>query len=229
MEPFVAISTDSIDGYEFTELRENGRTVYKDGIKTIKYNKNKGFWKYMGIEKDVSDIPLDSQISNGDATKLAEEFFEKLALPEEEKGSIYSRGIGISTEEDAENQTGKVIARHAQIHRKINGYKVYRSRLLAIFNMDEELIQVEVRWPDFKLKPNCTICTEDELADIYSDNPDAIFGNIDNVVELHSEIVYLFDEDTLYHYPAMRNFVRRNDEYLMSVVTTSICKEDLPF
>lgn len=183
--------------FAFSEVRKNGRTVYKNKSQdsVVKVNPRTGYWKYISPLHESSNgrHALSDEQAESDALKL----FDKFDLPKEEIGRVRSAGIaGAARGGDAE-----IVARSVRVGREVNGVPVDESEFTVTYNPDGSVARSERRWPSVELD-GAEVATREEavaqLTDALAD--DFASGDVEAGASLH----YFYDEETGLHEPFLR-------------------------
>ena len=213
--------------FEFVEIRENGRTVYKnDENETVKYNIERGYWKFISPEK-TAPVADSESLTNWGAQIEAEDLFSLLGLPVEEKADTIAVGIGVSTEEQDALNTATAVGRHVVMSRRMNEKKVLGSSFVADYNLDGSLQILEIRWPVIELPEDCVIASKEEFISKLVSSASSDFNKMDTSKALTSSIVYYYDEENGVHIPAIQIFFQTTDiSMTMSDLIYPLCKTD---
>lgn len=198
------------DSFAFNEIRANGKAVYKnESQETIKYDEGLGYWEFIGKEQSKYDN-VQTPMTDQAAKEKTELVLNSLGIDLGEVGKIYVTGIGVSTEEDALVGKATAVARHVRIYRQINSVPVLDSQVLATYGLDGEPINIEVRWPNFKVNSDCVVKTRGEVIDQLVDSAYSSLSSL-KYDSIQSKIAYAFSRQENLHTPVLH--IRYSNEY----------------
>lgn len=221
----------SSSSFYFTEVRPNGRTVFKNANgETIKFNEAQGYWKFISNE-NINSQRADKPLTNEQALSLSEELFVKLDIDKEQKGEEFSVGIGTATEDELASHAAQPIGRYVRIHRQLNGVLVFDSYLATNYELDGNLSSLEIRWPEVNVAENCTVIVRDDFVSLMLSKHPNVFANIVEERKIASRLLYVYDETTGKHVPALQMSFQSGINELTKQpnqidLFVSLCKED---
>jgi hypothetical protein len=126
-----------------------------------------------------------------------------LGLPEEERDSLYSTGIGVADiGPGGEKYEGRTVARHVRVTRKINGIRAIDSEFTCEYMLNGRLIYFKVRWPSFKLPENDGMKSPEEARAAIAKRLCDSKSELEDIKNGHSELVYRYRKGG-YHEPVL--------------------------
>lgn len=211
------------EAFSFSEVRVNGRTVYRNARQdsVVKVNDGLGYWKYISPPKPATQG--DKAFSDVEAERDSLKLFERFGLPPGEMGHVRAAGIaGMS----AEGSAPTIMGRHARVARQVNGLPVEESTLMVTYNGDGSVARLERRWPSFELDGAEVVTREQAVADL----AEQLEGEFELAPdsEAGASLRYVLDEETGIHEPILRVKVERPDtDEVTSTVEYSLVTREL--
>jgi hypothetical protein len=191
-KPLEVASSLSRESFEYVETRPNGRAVYKNASRdvTVKVDPGRGYWKLIAPPPPPGTGATVFSLQDAEQETLR--LYGEFGLPVEQGGAVIVTDIGRMTSDGAR----AVVARHVRIHREVNGLRVTGSRLMATYGLDGTPFRVEVRWPDFALKPADQLRDRDQVLSDLATFLGRLLERGQSMSEVLAELNYRFDENT---------------------------------
>jgi len=189
----------SKNSMKFSRETLSGKTVLTtdDKQEAIMVREETGFWKYITPPPTIKKTSV--HFSDEEALKKTRALFSSFKMPDRETVGYVATGVGeAALGPDRVLSKPKVSARHVRLFREVNGIRVFGSRLMVTYALDGTPFRVEASWPPFKLtqKASKPIARGNAINDL-SQTLAEMYSTIDDVKEIKTQMVYLYDEDDL--------------------------------
>jgi hypothetical protein len=198
----------SSENFAFSEVRINGRTVYKsaDGESTVKVDTKNGYWKLISPLSSTPATPSDPAIITDDgAAQRQSEVLKELEIPTDQVGETRSAGVATSGREGDTLLHGRSVT----TLREINGLTVEGSAVKAIYNLDGSVAWLERRWPKFSLDSSLPVMPRERVIDEIAAQLEAEYAKDAESLEVLAKVVYEYDEATGKHLPNLHVALNR--------------------
>lgn len=154
-----------------------------DRTVTVRTDRYRGFWSMVASVPEIVGV---TSFSLAHAAAATQKLFESFELPPEQAGAVVQTNVGVRSGDGSH----RVVARHVRIHRKVNGYRVMGSHVMATFGLDGTPFRVVLSWPDFKPAPVGKLRSREQAASDLTELVATRLVGGQYLTDLHAELSY---------------------------------------